>query len=176
MLEKDYVGFLSFGNSHILFRDITNTHKYPWIKYPIDEMSRKNRVFYGVASLVDVFTRDPITINLSEGVMDAIGIKYHFHYEGNNVFNLAVCGQNYNSIILHLISIGVFGSNVTLNIFSDNDKEFNDNKVIGSSEKMHRKYLQKYKGLFDTINLYYNIIGKDYGVKKESIELEKIRI
>ena len=176
MLERDYVGFLSFGNSHILFRDITDSHKHAWIKYPIDSMSRKNKVFYGTASAIDIFTKEPIIINLSEGVMDAIGIRYHFSYTGNNVFNLAVCGQNYNAIILHMISIGVFGSNVTLNIFSDNDREYNDNKVVASSEKNNSKYLEKFKGLFNSINLYYNIIGKDYGVKKEAIELTKIQI
>ena len=31
-LEKDYIGFLSSGNSHILFREITETHEYKWIK------------------------------------------------------------------------------------------------------------------------------------------------
>lgn len=173
VLERDYVGFLSSGNSHILFRDITETHDKSWVKYPIDSESRKNKVFYGTSSAIDLFTEEDITINLSEGVFDAIGIKYHLDYKGDNIFNLAVCGQNYDAIILHLITTGIFGENVTLNIFSDNDENFNDNKVKASSEANHRKYLSKYKGLFKSINLFYNVIGKDYGVKKEKIDLEK---
>ena len=90
--------------------------------------------------------------------------------------NIAVTGQNYNSLILHLIAIGLVGGNVTLNIFSDNDKVYSDNNNKASTEKFHRKYLERYKPLYKNINLYYNMKSKDYGVKKEEIALRKIQI
>ena len=176
ILEKDYIGFLSSGNSHILFRDVTDTHKDAWVKYPIDKESSKNKVWYGLACEVDIFTEDDITINLCEGVMDIIGIKSHLGMSGTNIMNIAVTGQNYNSLILHLIAIGLVGGNVTLNIFSDNDKVYSDNNNRASTEKFHRKYLERYKPLYKNINLYYNMKSKDYGVKKEEIALRKIQI
>ena len=172
MLEKDYIGFLSSGNSHILFRDVTEKHEYPWIKYPIDEESQKNRVFYSFSNPVDIFTEDEIVINMSEGVMDALGIAYHFDHGTENVFNIAVCGQNYNTNIKHFISMGVFGSNVTLNIYLDNDEKFNKN----AKKKLNLDYLQKYKPLFNEINTFVNLKSKDCGVEKEKIILKKKRI
>ena len=54
-------------------------------------------------------------------------------------------------------------------IFSDNDAMYNDNKNRASTEKFHRRYLEKYKPLYKNINLFYNMKSKDYGVKKEDI-------
>ena len=176
VLEKDYVGFLSSGNSHILFRDVTETHKNSWVKYPIDEESRKNKVYYGMSSEVDVFTRETITINLSEGVIDTLGIYYHLNYQDDNTFNLAVAGQLFNTIIRRMVSLGVFGSNVILNVFSDNDEVYNDNPNPSSTYEKHKSYLMKFKPLFKEVNLYYNLKQKDYGIKKEEIILKKIRI
>ena len=176
LLERDYVGFLSSGNSHILFRDITEKNKFSWIKYPIDEESSKNKVWYGLSCEIDIFTDDEITINMSEGIMDIIGIRTHLGMNKPNTMNIAITGQNYNSMILHMIAIGLVGGNVTLNIFSDNDKMYSDNNNHASTEKFHRRYLEKYKPLYKNINLYYNMKSKDYGIKKESIALKKIQI
>ena len=176
ILERDYVGFLSFGNSHIIFRDITDTHGYSWVKFPIDEDGSKNKVWYGMATELDVFTDDEITINMSEGIMDILGVKNHLGMSKKNTMNIAITGQNYNSIILHLINMGLVGGNVTINIFSDNDAMYNDNKNRASTEKFHRRYLEKYKPLYKNINLFYNMKSKDYGVKKEDIAVKKIPI
>ena len=43
-LENNYIGFLSSGNSHILFRDITNKNQIRWYKYPITKESSTNRI------------------------------------------------------------------------------------------------------------------------------------
>ena len=177
LLERDYIGFLSSGNSHLLFRDTTGTHDdYPWIKYPIEDECRKNRVFYGMESMVDILSDGPITINLSEGVMDAIGVCYHLNHHNENTFNIAICGQFYNTIIRHMIEIGVFGSNVTLNIFSDNDKNYTDHEVVGTSEAYQEKCLSKYRDFFKEINLCYNLKSKDFGTQKDKIIIKKRKV
>ena len=179
ILERDYVGFLSSGNSHILFRDITGTHKLSWIKYPIEEESRRNKVFYGLDATIDIFTEDEITINLSEGIMDVLGITYHLNHHSANTFNIAVCGQNFNAIIKHMIEIGVFGSNVTLNLFVDNDKQFNSHAKINRSVSivdLHKKYLESYVPLFHNVNIYWNLKSKDFGVQRENIIVDKKKI
>lgn len=173
-LERDYVGFLSSGNSHILFRDVTGKNKYMWVKYPIDKESKKNKVFYGLSDEVDIFSDRRITVNLCEGVMDAVGIKYHLMNEISNTVNIAVCGNQYLSMIKHLVQIGMYGRGVDLNIYMDNDADFNSHSKI---KKMRvPNYLYDYKGLFNSVSVGWNLIGKDCGVKKEQIVIKKERI
>lgn len=169
-LERDYVGFLSTGGSHILFRDITDTHEYSWLKYPIFYDSKYNHVFYSYSSGdIDVFDKDPITVNLSEGVMDAIGVKHHFYKDVSNDLNIAVCGRNYYSIIKWLVSIGVFGSQVKLNFYLDNDAQYSNGKELALPNAL----IQRVKALFGQVTTYKNLIGKDYGVAKDKIMLDK---
>ena len=174
VLEDHYVGFLSNGNSHILFRDITDKESHPWIKYPIQKESLRNIVFYSIKNEIDIFTDKEITINLSEGVMDAIGIAYHFDMQKENIMNISVAGKKYNNIIYKLIGLGLVGSNITVNIFSDNDEMFGNKKNNDHTTlAYYKKALRKYTPLFKKINVYYNMKNKDYGVRKEEISLKK---
>lgn len=169
ILERDYVGFLSTGNSHILFRDIANTHSEPWLKYPITPESKSNHVSFSYDVGVDIFSKDEITVNFSEGVFDAIGVKEYFHKDNPNTVDIAVCGMNYYAMIKYLVHIGLVGSNVSLNMYLDNDKEFNN----GKEWKIPRYMKDVTKALFNRVAVYRNLIGKDYGVKKEEILLDK---
>lgn len=179
ILQRDYVGFLTNGNSHILFRDVTNKNKLSWIKYPITKDSRLNKVFYTIKQdPIDIFTEEDITINLSEGVLDCLGVANHFNYMGTNTMNIAVGSNRYSGIILFLIKLGLVGDNIIINIFADNDEMFNKdkkrkNKVYPSSFSFLKANLKKYRPLFKKINLYHNIKQKDYGIEKKDIILKK---
>lgn len=179
MLENQYVGFLSHGSSYIFFRDITGTSEFPWVKYPITEKSRESKSFYSLSAQLDIFTEDEIVVNLSEGVFDILGVRYHISKKETNVVNIAVTGKYYESVVYYLISIGLVGSNVTINFFSDNDEKFNK-KRKGKSEdtsiEHYRKIFGKMKYLFKSINVYYNEIGKDVGVTKDKISLIKHKL
>lgn len=176
-LEEKYIGFLSYGNSHILFRDVTDTEKYSWVKYPIVQSSVQNMTAYSVQGCVDLFTSETIYINLCEGVFDIIGICYNLGYHIDNCVNMCVCGKNYNRMIRHLVSQGLFGYNVILNIFSDNDKEFNSKKEnYDTTVDYYRKSLSTYTILFKEVNVYYNLLYKDYGIPGKNIKLKKYRI
>lgn len=174
-LEDHFVGFLTYGNSHILLRDITGKDSWRWVKYPITEESSKNKIFYVISNTVDVLTSDDITINLSEGVFDAVSICYNFEYDKPNTLNIAVSGKYYSRILLFLLDLGIVGSNVTVNIFSDNDVEFNK-KGGNTTLEYYKKVLERYKYLFGKVNVYYNTIGKDYGVPRKEICLKKYPI
>lgn len=176
LLERDYVGFLSSGNSHILFRDVTESHEYRWIKYPIDQESKQNRVFYSFSDPIDLFSEEEVTVNLSEGIMDALGIAYHFEQGEKNVLNIAVCGPNYHTNINHLIDMGVFGSNVNLNLYLDNDAMYNKKAATNTKKKDALWYLKDYKPLFQSIHTIINLTAKDYGIPKEKIILKKENI
>ena len=176
-IEKNYVGFLSHGSSHILFRDITNTMKFSWLKYPITDESKQNKLFYSMESSIDLFSKDKIEINLSEGVMDCLSGALNLEHDKPNSINIAVCGKQYITVLNYLISIGFIGDNITLNIFSDNDEVFNQSKNnIPTSVEYFKKKLFKLKHVFGEVNVYYNILNKDIGVPKDKICLKKYKL
>lgn len=180
--EDHYVGFLSYGNSHILLRDITNREKFSWIKYPICPESRDNRLFYIMSGQIDLFTPEDITINISEGVMDILSVNYNLGYDKDNTMNIAVTGKYYNKIILFLIDKGIIGGNIIINIFADNDEHFGKHKerqlkdYYSTTLPYYKKLFDNYKHLFKEVNLYYNNIGKDVGVPRDKISLISYKI
>jgi hypothetical protein len=175
-IEKNYVGFLSFGGAYILFRDITNTQQYRWIKYPTTNDSRGCKLFYSISNSIDVFTRDNININLSEGVLDILSAYKNLNYNNSNDLDIAVCGKQYLYVLNALNSMGFVGSNINLNIFSDNDEIFNNKNNNPTNIEYFKKLLHKNKYLYNSTNIYYNLIDKDIGVAKDKIKLKKYKI
>lgn len=170
-IEANYIGFLSFNNSHILFRDITDKSDIRWYKYPITPASVGQRIFYTMESSIDLYTEDEITINLAEGVMDTLSICHNLEYKAkNNCLNIAVCGKYYNSILKYLYGMGFVGSNVTVNVFADNDH------TKDTSPDYYKQVLKDYSYFVNRINLFYNLKSKDCGVPKEEILLQKFTI
>jgi len=176
LLENNYVGFLSYGNSHILFRDITNKMKIAWFKFPITQKSRENRIFYTVSSNINPLTKDEINLNLCEGVMDAISIYYNIRGNEENSVVAAVTGKYYEPIIRYFISLGLFGENVNLNIYADNDENFGKKSNYDTRINFYRKILKDIKLLFKSTNVYYNVKEKDCGYPKDKIVLEKFKL
>lgn len=175
-IEKNYVGFLSFGGAYILFRDITNTQYYKWIKYPTTNDSRGCKLFYSISNSIDVFTKDNININLSEGVLDILSAYKNLNYNNSNDLDIAVCGKQYLYVLNTLNSMGFVGSNINLNIFSDNDEIFNNKNNNPTNIEYFKKLLHKNKYLYNSTNIYYNLIDKDIGVAKDKIKLKKYKI
>lgn len=175
-LESAYVGFLCFGNSSIMFRDITGRSKYPWVKYPILEKARGTMCFYSMNTEVNPFTPDEITINMAEGVMDILGVAYHLEEYQKNHINIAVGGKFYEKILRQMVSMGFIGDNIRVQIFSDNDAEFNTKAVSDTSLETYRKIFKDRKQLFGSMHVWFNTIGKDFGVPREEISPKKTKI
>lgn len=165
MLQKKFVGFLSSKGTHVWFRNIID-EEIRWFKYPLVK-STTSKNFYSVSNTVDILSPAPINLNLSEGIFDCLSIWKNLHHDAKNDINIAVGSTDYSGIIEYLISLGFIGSNVNLNIYSDNDKNST------TSLQYHKKVLNKYKVIFGEINIYYNIIGKDCGVPVNEIKLKK---
>lgn len=176
IIERDYVGFLSFGNSHIFFRDITDTNQYAWIKYPITKESQNNKVFYATQVAVNMIINEPITLNLSEGIMDIVSAKYNLGYSGENVINIAVGSFYFNRILLFLLDLGLAGSNVTVNIFADNDAVFNKKARIKTDIPYFQRTLGHMKYLYGAIYIYQNQVYKDIGTSKDNIKLKRTKL
>lgn len=176
ILERDYVGFLTYGNSHILLRDITGTHELSWVKYPISSESSKNRVIYTLETALDPYETRSITINIGEGVMDIISVAYNLGYNKENTLNVCITGNHYEQFLIFLIDLGFIGSNVNINIFPDNDAAFNQKAKKKTDLYYFQKLFRKAKYLFGDIYVYYNIIGKDCGVPRDQIKLKKFKL
>lgn len=176
-IEKNYVGFLSYGGAYILFRDVSNKQKYKWIKYPVTRESSGCKLFYSIETSIDVFTREKININLCEGVMDIISAYKNLGYNSDKDLNIAVCGKQYLYVLNTLGSMGFIGENIDLNIFSDNDEVFNNKKNNKPTDiKYFKKLLNTQKYLYGNTNIYYNLIDKDIGVGLDKISLKKYKI
>ena len=177
-IEKNYVGFLSYGSSHILFRDVTESQPLAWVKYPITRQSMQNRLFYSIESVINIFTDEEIVINLSEGIMDTLSAYYNLGYrENENCLNIAVSGRYYDRIILFLVSMGFVGSNVRINIFADNDESFNRKRQsYTTSLDFYKSVLSNYRNLFGSCYVYYNLSSKDIGVPRDKIHLASYKL
>lgn len=170
LLNNDYIGFLSKNNSYILFRDITDRHNIVWYKYPISESSIGQKVFYSMKSNIDLYTKDNIIINLSEGVLDAVSIAYNLNQIKENTLNIAICGKFYVKMVKHLISTGFIGSNIHINIYVDNDR------TIDTSVSFLSNQLINYTYLLGSITLHYNTLEKDCGYPKDKIKIKSYPI
>lgn len=174
-LERDYVGFLTNTNC-ILFRDITEKNKIRWFKYKIHPVDDNNGLIYhSIAMPLDVLTPDEVTINICEGSLDILSIFYNLDQNHENVINIAMSGKYHVSILNHLISMGIAGSNITVNIWSDSDHRYKP-KVKDTRLEHYQKILNKYKYIFGRINIIYNRLEKDFGYPAKSIQLEKHKL
>lgn len=182
-IDRFYVGFLSSGNSYILCRNVTDkTFRYNdmklsnWIKLPLTKDSIMCKCFYSISTEVDIFTKENITVNISEGVFDILSVYYNLGFNNPNTMNIAVTGKYYEQILIYLLSLGIVGSNVTLNIFADNDEEFNTKAKNPTTVDYLKKKLNKIFHLYGHVNIYYNTYRKDFGYPKDEIMLKKVRI
>jgi hypothetical protein len=167
LLDNNYVGFLSCKNEFVICRNTVNDKNRRYDKYSIFKSLENTRKFYTILNTIDLLSTEKIEIHIAEGVFDILGIYHHFHNKdkANKVF-AAVCGSGYMNVLKYLIKIGIFGSNVDINIYSDSDK----------TEHYYVPIKKELSPFVNKINLFHNAIGKDYGVKKEEIRLMKKKL
>lgn len=164
LLNNDYIGFLSMKNDMIVFRDITSKHKYRYLKYDIFNNLDNAKKFYTIPNKIDIMTNDIIEINLAEGIFDILGVYYHIKKKDlKNKVYAAICGSAYTSVLKYFISLGIFGSNVIVNIYSDSDKDY----------YWYKNMIKELKPYVKTINLFYNKKEKDFGVPLNRISLKR---
>ena len=141
------------NNGGIAGRSIDDNVSLRWRKRTREDM--KGGV-YTIKS--PIATDKPIVVCIAEGILDAIGLFYHCDIP--NAAYIACMGSDYVNGIKHAIDMGVFGDSVSVHIYKDSDVNF---------VKIPKMYSQ----LFKSVSVYRNSMAKDFGVKKELIELEK---
>lgn len=164
-LQYDHVGFLSARNDFINFRDITGKHKRYYI-YKIMRSMDTTGKFYIMPNKIDPFNDDIKTINIAEGVFDILGIYYNIlnKYKYNTVY-AAINGSGYLNVIKYILEQGLL-CDVNINIFSDNDRP----------PDYYKNMVKTLTPFVNDIRLFYNSIGKDYGVPINEIKLKEVSI
>ena len=164
-LQNDHVGFLSARNDFINFRDMTGNHKRYYI-YKIMRNIDTTGKFYIIPNNIDPFNNDIKYINLTEGVFDILGLYYNImnKYEYNTVY-AAINGSGYLNVIKFILEQGLL-CDVNVNIFSDNDR----------SPDYYKNMIKTLMPFVNDVRLFYNDIGKDYGVPVNEVKIKEVNI
>ena len=161
----DHVGFLSARNDFINFRDMTGNHKRYYI-YKIVRNIDTTGKFYIMPNNIDPFNNTLKTINIAEGVFDILGIYYNLlnKYDYNTVY-AAINGSGYLNVIKYILEQGLL-CDVNVNIFSDADR----------NPDYYKNMVRTLMPFVNDVRLFYNEIGKDYGVPKDQVKLKEVDI
>lgn len=158
------IGFVSSDNSCAIFRDTTGQQEKRYYNLILDKSNPYASKIYNIAAGIDVLSEE-MNLVVAEGIFDIIGVYEHFYKgkvdESKYIF-AAVCGKDYNAVINKYIRMGFLNLKVT--VFSDADINIEYYKNMFSKNKF-------IKG--NQIEIFYNTIGKDYGVPFEQIKLSK---
>lgn len=155
------ISFLSDDKTTMLTRYISGDDR--WKKIPI--VRNQNKTFYVIKCTLDLFTPDPIYVNIAEGVIDIISAYANFN-DGENSVYIASLGIDYPGAIEYAINKGFVGRNIHVKIYVDSDVDMD----------RLRRQLKSYKWIFGSITLYRNAMSKDIGVPINNIRLVQSKI
>ena len=151
------IGFVTADGNVLMRRNLTENDDFRWLSntiYPKYDASP-----YTIRSTVDLLSSQPQLIVIAEGVFDVIGV--YKHIMSNATMYVACKGKNYGSTVRWLIGKGLFGKNITIQIYSDDDVPI----------KKYRTELRQYRWMYDEIDVIYNDSDHDFGVPKDHIIL-----
>ena len=137
-----------------------NSNKEPWMKLKPGYVS--GITMYTVQKPFDVTQN--LTIFLSEGVLDSIGLFNYFNENDSdkNALFISCMGRGYDPVIRSLIVSGLFGKSISICIMCDADYT-------------NPKYEFAYNQLFSNIKLFTNDIKKDFGYPISDINMVKLK-
>lgn len=163
-IDRNCVGFLSHDKSTIIFRSLDkNKTGYRYNNFTIfPELDSKKT--YMLSNNIDLSNK-VFNIVMTEGIFDIIGVYNHIYnkQDNSNTIFMANAGKSYvvSSSLLKKLSI----LNADINIYSDGDVDVSFYRELMKKEIYYR---------LNGINLYYNNLGKDYGVTKKEIQLKNV--
>lgn len=144
-------------NGNIIGRNIEDVSEYRWLRFKSSNVIGMG--LYTIKLPIDMYK--PINVCITEGIMDAIGLYYHRKID--NAVYVCVMGSDYLKGLQHVLNLGIFGESVNVGIYKDSD--VNTYKIY-IPEGMKR--------MFKKIEVYQNMIGKDYGVCVDQMEINRI--
>lgn len=164
------VSFISAYNDYVIIRDISKSGKLHKRYTNINIFDNYDNVTkaYCIPTKLNLLSTEPTVINITEGAFDILGVYYHLDIDRNyeNQLFLAASGAGIVNVIYHYIKqYGLI--NIKINIFSDSDVSVDKYKKL--------KKIKELLFNFD-VTIYYNTIKKDFGVKKDEINLIHSRL
>ena len=166
LMEQQSIGFLCTTNDYIQFRNIYKTDVGRFVKYKIFPNIDETTNSYTIPHMhCDMFA-DRVNLNIAEGMFDILGVYIHLYKncKENNIY-VACCGSNYISTAKYFIKLGFIG-NLVVNIYSDQDRQ----------PEYYRKFVNELRPWVKEINLFYNELGKDFGVRAKEIKLTQVNL
>lgn len=154
------IGFIVSDNSHVVFRDTSNMQPRRYFNLLLDENNCNAEKIYNIKSSISLMAPS-VNLIITEGILDVIGLYNAGIGHEDNTIMAAACGKGFNAVILKYLHLGFLNLNVSIYSDSDVDRKFYENL------KRQSPYL---KGM--QMKLYYNRLGKDYGVPKDQIDLQ----
>lgn len=164
MINEKFIGFMSIDKNFITFRNVVdNEPRYNNFRLIVDDED-SNKKIYMIKNEINLM--NPIyDIYITEGVFDIIGLQNYLNktkkLKNNEIF-LACNGKSHLLAFNSLLSMGI--TNCNINIFSDKDVNLNFYKHMKKESPLLK---------FNGATIYYNELGKDYGVKPSEIKLSK---
>ena len=160
----DSISFLSDNKSMVMSRTFDmGSKESQWRKITI--VKSDQRSFYTIKTQLDLFTRDPIVVNIAEGIFDILSVYKNFREAENEVY-IAALGSDYISALDYMIAKGFIGHNVLVKIYIDD----------GINEQSLIRGLKRYKWIFKSISIFKNMKSKDVGVPIDQIKLVERRV
>lgn len=152
---RNAITFITPDGNTLAYRSMTENGDFRWLKrkvYPNYESCP-----YTIRSAYDVLSPEYQLVIMGEGVMDIIGVYKNVISVAN--LYVAALGKDYAKVIKWMISKGIFGRNITIQIYSDSNVPFNK----------YQLELRKYKWMYNSISVIYNDADEDFGYPKDHI-------
>lgn len=153
-----YITFVSSDGNTLCCRNMIENDQYRWIKRVIYPQFGSSP--YTIRSGIDILSNEQQILVLAEGIFDVIGVYKHLIPSAG--LYAAALGKDYSKVIRWMVGKGIFGKNMRLHIYSDQDVPFSKLK----------NELRKYRWLFECIAVYYNDADHDFGVQSGNIILQ----
>lgn len=179
LLDKFFIGFLTFDNSYVILRRLVPEGKLPefidtrYMNYNIFNNKGGDKL-YSIPSVLNINSCIKPSLYIAEGCFDILSIAKRCEKQnsmcyngGNNIF-FAVCGKSYISVIRFIImNFGI--TNMNIHIYPDNDvADYEMQKIVNELN------VYQYINVFVHRNIYPG--EKDFGVAEDHIEEVVTRI
>jgi hypothetical protein len=161
--NSDSISFISDDKSMLLTRFFNPGNGLRWKKTKLFQNGARS--FYTIKATLDRFSSEPITVNVVEGIYDAIGIYKNFPTGPNSAY-LAFLGTDYEIAVDYVMVKGLVGGNIRLRVYADGDVDL----------KRLRFRLRRYQWMFQSITIIKNTKGKDFGLPLDQIVPIEIKL
>lgn len=165
-LDRWFIGFVSYDNSFINMRKVTDRELYKavnkrYINYALVDKKNDAKDFYVIPSIVDVSNPQPVKIHIAEGAFDILSIYYNLNGCNNKQNIYASCGGKSYIQTLEFILLETGIVNFEVHFYPDNDVPYRE----------FDKVLRRASLLQAPIYIHKNVAPneKDYGVPMNRI-------